>query len=102
MECPKHIHLIENESDENGTPDDPKEKEAKAETKELEIYHAVEGESLMVIKETTSATEKKSLRNNFFRSKGTVNGQACIGVIDGGSCGNIISQAFVDRLQLKV
>ena len=41
------------------TPDDPKEKEAEAETEELEIYHAVEGEYLMVINDTTSATEKK-------------------------------------------
>ena len=50
MECPKHINLIENESDEKGTPDDPKDKEVQTETQELEILHACEGESLMVIK----------------------------------------------------
>ena len=44
----------------------------------------------------------KRLRNNIFHSTGTVNDQACIVVIDGGSCENIISQALVDRLQLKV
>ena len=66
MECPKRIHLIENESNVKDTPDDPKEKEAEAETEELEIYHAVEGESLVVLKEATSTTEKKWLRNNIF------------------------------------
>ena len=67
MECPKRIHLIENECDVKDIPDDPKEKAVAAETDELEIYHAVEGESLMVIKETTSTTEKKWLRDNIFR-----------------------------------
>ena len=61
MECPKRIHLIENESEGKDAPNDPKEKEAEAETEELEIYHEVEGESLMVITEATSATEKKWL-----------------------------------------
>ena len=56
----------------------------------------------MVIKETTSTTEKKWLRDNIFRSKGTINGQECTVVIDGGSCKNIIPQALVDQLQLKV
>ena len=56
----------------------------------------------MVIKETTSTIQKKWLKNNIFRSKGNVNGQACTVMIDGGSCENIISQALVDQLQLKV
>ena len=59
-------------------------------------------ESLMFIKETTSTTEAKWLRDSIFHSKGTVNGQECTVVIDGGSCQNIISQALVDRLKLKV
>lgn len=77
MECSKRINLIENESDVN---------ESAAETEELEIYHAVEGESLMIITDTPLATENKWLRDNIFRSKGTVNGQECTIVIDGGSC----------------
>ena len=102
MECPKRIHLIENESDVNDIPHDPKEKEVATKTEELKIYHAVEDESLMTITNTPSATENKWLRDNIFRPKGTVNGKECIVIIYGGSCQNIISQALVDRLQLKV
>lgn len=39
---------------------------------------------------------------NIFRSKGTIKGQDCTIVIDGGSCQYIISQGLVDLLQLKV
>ena len=57
MECPKRIHIIENESDVKDTPD-PKEDE----TEEVEDIGPEEGlESLMVIKETASTTEKKWL-----------------------------------------
>ena len=56
----------------------------------------------MVITDTPLITEKKWLRANIFRSKGTVKGQECMVVIDGGSSQNIISQALMDRLQLKV
>ena len=59
-------------------------------------------ESLMVLKEATPTTEKKWLRDNIFRSIGIVNGEPCMVVINRGSCENIISQALVDRLQLKV
>ena len=86
MECSKRINLIENESDVNDIPYDPKEKEVAAEIEELEIYHAVEGESLMIITDTPLDTENKWLRDNIFCSKGTVNGQECTIVIDGGSC----------------
>ena len=45
MECPKRIHLIEDESDVKGTPDDPKENE----TEEVEEIGPFEGlESLFV------------------------------------------------------
>ena len=84
------------------TLDDPKSKETEAETEELEIIGPYEGETLMVIKQTTSTTEKKWLQNNIFHSKGIVNGQACTVVIDGSNCNNIISQALVNCLQLKV
>ena len=59
-------------------------------------------DSLMVVTDTPLITEKKWLRETIFRSKGTVKGQECTVVIDGGSSQNIISQALVDRLQLKV
>ena len=48
-------------------------------------------ESLMFIKETTSTIEMKWLPDNIFRSKGTVNGQECTVLIDGGRYRNIIS-----------
>ena len=102
VECPKRINLIENESDVKDTPDDPKGKETEAETEELEIIGPYDGKTLMVLKGTTSPIGNKWLRNNIFRLKGTVNGQACTIIIDGGSCENIISQALVDCLKLKV
>ena len=83
MECPKHIHLIENESDVKDIPDDSKENK----TEEVEDIGLEKGlESFMVVKETTSTTGNKWLRDNIFRSKGVVNVQECTVVIDGGSC----------------
>ena len=93
MECPKLIHLIETESDVKDPPDDPKENE----TEEVEETGPVKGlVSLIILKEATLTTEKKWLRNNIFLSKGTVNSQTCMVVIDRGSCENIISLALVD------
>ena len=89
---------IEKESDVKDTLDDPKGKE----TEELEIDGPYDGEALTVLKETKSAIEKKWLQNNIFCSRDNMNRQACTVVIDGGSCENIISQAIVNRLQLKV
>ena len=43
-------------------------------------------DSLLVITDTTLTAEKKWLRENIFCSTGTVNGQECMVVIDGGSC----------------
>ena len=66
-----------------GTSDDPKENE----TEEVEDIMPEEGlDFLMVITDTTSKTEKKWLQKNIFCSKGTVKGQECTIVIDGGSC----------------
>lgn len=59
-------------------------------------------ETLIVLKETTLTIEKKWLRNDIFCSTGTMNGQATIVVIEKGSSDNIIFQALVDRLKLKV
>ena len=75
-----------------------------SETEELEIIHPYDGETLIVLKETTSRsspTGRKWLQNNIFHSKGTINGQASTVVIDIGSSENIISQTLVDRLKLK-
>ena len=59
------------ESDVKDTPNDPKENEIE----EVEdIMPELDLEYLMVIKETTSTTVKKWLRDNSFHSKGTVNG----------------------------
>ena len=79
--------------------DDPKEND----TEEVhDILPEEDIDSLMVITDTPLITKKKWLRETIFRSKGTVKGQVCIVVIDGGNSQNIISQALVDRLQLKV
>lgn len=98
-ECPKRIHLIENESDVTDAIDDLKENNTE---KVQDILPEEDIDSLMVITDAPLITEKKWLRETIFRSKGTVKGQVCIIVIDGGSSQNIISQALVDRLQLKV
>ena len=99
-ECPKRIHFIENESDvKDAADDDPKENDTE---KVQDILPEEDIDSLMVITNTPLITEKKWLRETIFRSKGTVNGQECTVIIDGGSSQNIISQALVDRLQLKV
>ena len=69
-------------------PDDPKDDE----TEEVVDTPPEEGlESLLVLQAMTSTTEKKWLRDNIFRSNGTVNCQDCTVVIDGGSCQNLIS-----------
>ena len=99
-ECPKRILFIENESDVTIAPaDDPKETDTE------EVYDILPEEdidSLQVITDTPFHTEKKWLWENIFRWKGTVNGQECTIVTDGGRSQNIISQGLVDRLQLKV
>jgi len=67
-----------------------------------EIAAETDGALLLVQQESIPTIEKKLLRKFFFRSTGTIYGQNCTVVIDGGSCENIISQTLVDRLKLKV
>ena len=52
------------------TQNDPKGKETQIE--ELEIIGSYDGETLMVLKETTPNVEKKWSWKNIFRSTGTV------------------------------
>ena len=59
FQCSKCLNLIENESDVKDTPNDPKGKETEVETKELEIVNPYDGETLMVLKNTTSTAKKK-------------------------------------------
>ena len=75
---------------------------ASASMQALTLGPASIGVLLLVQKESIPTVEKKWLRKNIFRSTGTIHGQNCTVVIDGGSCENIISQTLVDRLKLKV
>ena len=61
MQCPKRIILIENESDVKDTLDDPERKETKAETEEIEVLGPYDGETLMVLKKSTSPNGNKWL-----------------------------------------
>ena len=67
-----------------------------------EIKTKKDGEALMVLQETKPIVEKKWLWKSIFHSTGKMHGQNCIVVIDGRSCEDIISQALVDRLKLKI
>ena len=65
------------------TTNDPKSEESD-EVKEIAVE--IDGALLLVRKESIPTVEKKWLRKNIFRSTGTIHGQNCTVVIDGGSC----------------
>ena len=83
------------------TPDDPKGKETE-EVEEVGPWRALKLPWSLTKLHLQTTVDNKWLQNNIFRSTGTVNGQGCTVLIDGGSCENIISQSLVGHLQLKV
>ena len=98
FECPKQINLMEGAHDEQETHHPKGEESEEAE----EIEAKKDGEVLLVQQESTPTRERRWLQKNIFCSTGTIHGQHCTAVIDGGSFENITSQTLVDRLKLKV
>ena len=90
---------MEGVQEEPETQDDPNSEES-GEMEEIAVEK--DGEILLVQQESTPTVEKRWLWKNIFHFTGTIHGQKCTVVIDGGSCENIISQSLVDRLKLKV
>ena len=106
-QCPSRRTMLLNEKGEWESESDPEDEGPKFD-EEIEEENAIEpdeGEhncfiSLRVLS-VTAEKEDSGQQHNLFHTRGMIKDKLCRIIVDNGSCNNIASEEFVDRLGLK-